>query len=136
MRPLRMVKRSALIGLLLLLGCSFGSGSAQDASIDHARALLLHGDYKEAIAAFGSLLDKNANDKEARTGLLQALLATGDYSGAESKARSYLTAKKEDASLQNVLGEVLLLTGKYQESATQFEHAAASASSARPGSSS
>src|SRR5215831_15121176 len=108
MRPARMVKRSALIGLLLLLGCSFGSGSAQEVSIDRARALLLHGDYKEAISAFSSLLQKKANDNEARSGLLRALLATGDYSGAESKARAYLGAKKDDASIQNMLGEVLL----------------------------
>ncbi|HWX40899.1 MAG TPA: tetratricopeptide repeat protein [Blastocatellia bacterium] len=131
-RPRRAAPTGHLVAtsLFLLLGCSF----AQDASIDRARALLLHGDYKAAISAFSSMLEKNATDKDARIGLLQALIATGDYAGAENKAKAYLGAKQDDASLQNILGKVLFQTGRYQESATQFERAAAAAGPAGPGS--
>ncbi len=125
--PLHVVtpmKRSVLIIVLLLFGCSFNSGAAQDVSIARGKQLLKHGGYKEAIALFTALVSKNPNDADATEGLARALIETGDYSSAEKRSRDFLNAHPSEAALRIALAEVAFQTGRYAEASLEFERAA------------
>lgn len=117
------MKRSFLLVLVLVFGCSFNSRAAQDISIARGRDLLKHGNYKEAIAVFTALTAKNANDAEATGGLVRAQIETGDYEGAEKRTRDFLNAHPADASLRLALGEIEFETGRYPDAASEFERA-------------
>jgi tetratricopeptide (TPR) repeat protein len=108
----------------LLLGCSFGSSAAQEASLDSARGLLNRGSYKEAIAAFKTLIARNAEDADALNGLIRAEIETGEYSSAEKRAREFLAGHATSAGIRTQLAETYLLTGRYSEAATEAERAA------------
>src|SRR5262249_9833864 len=118
------MKRLAIISILFLFGCSFQSGAAQEVSQARGQDLLKHGNYKEAIQVFTSLLDKNSKDAAAAEGLIRAQIETGDYTNAEKRARDFLNAQPEKAPVRNELGEIKLETGRYAEAASEFERAA------------
>lgn len=124
------MKRSVLLILVFLFGCSFNSGAAQEISAAHGRELLKGGNYKEAITVFTALAGKNANDADATEGLVRAQIETGDYTSAEKRARDFLVGHPTDASLQNALGEIEFQTGRYSEAASEFERAARDAKGA------
>lgn len=116
------MRKLTICVLIFLLGCSFRSGAAQEATHDTAQNFLAHGLYKEALAAYTALLQKNPSDKEARLGLVQTLIETGDYSGAEKKTKEFL-ASSPDTSLRAKLGEIEFITGRYGEAASEFDRA-------------
>jgi len=117
------MKRLGFLTLVLLLGCSFQSGAAQEVSLARGRDLLKHGSYKEAIAVFNSLVDKNSKDADAVEGLVRAQIETGDYVAAEKRARDFLNTQPAEASLRVALGEIRFETGRYSEAASDFERA-------------
>src|SRR6266496_5500385 len=55
-----LMRRLGIVIIVFLLGCSFRSGATQEASLARGRDLLKHGSYKEAIAVFTALADKNS----------------------------------------------------------------------------
>jgi tetratricopeptide (TPR) repeat protein len=118
------MKRSLLVMLVLVFGCSFNSGAAQDVSVARGKQLLKHGGYKEAIAVFTTLVGKNANDADAAEGLVRAQIETGDYASAEKRSRDFLVSHPTDAPLLIGLGEIEFGTGRYAEAAADFERAA------------
>ncbi|MFY9557618.1 MAG: tetratricopeptide repeat protein [Blastocatellia bacterium] len=117
------MRRFGIIIIIFFFGCSFNSG-AQEISIARARDLLKTGNYKEAIAVFTALLDKNQKDAAATEGLARAQMETGDYSSAEKRARDFLAAQPSEGSVRITLGEIELDTGRYSEAATDFDRAA------------
>jgi tetratricopeptide (TPR) repeat protein len=116
------MRKLTIFVLIFLLGCSFRSDAAQEATPETARAFLTHGLYKEALAAYTALLQKNPSDIEARLGLLDTLIETGDYSIAEKKAKEFLSSSA-DASVRARLAEVQFITGRYPEAAAEFDRA-------------
>jgi predicted Zn-dependent protease len=117
------MKRLGFLTLVLLLGCSFQSGAAQEISLARGRDLLKHGSYKEAIAVFTALVDKNSKDADAVEGLIRAQIETGDYAAAEKRVRDFLNAQPAEASLRVALGEIEFETGRYSEAGAEFERA-------------
>ena len=107
--------------LLFFFSCSYSS--AQEISLTRGRELLKKGNYKEAIAVFTALIDKNSNDTDAIEGLVQAQIETGDYTSAEKRAREFLNSHPGESALRRALGDVELETGRYPEAATEFERA-------------
>src|SRR5882762_1458131 len=101
-----MMRRLVIISIVLFFGCSFNSSSAQEATLDRAKVLLKHGAYKEAIASFSTLLQKNANDREAFECLSRAQIDTGDYENAEKRLRSFLKEHPSDANARCTLGDL------------------------------
>ncbi|HLF83084.1 MAG TPA: tetratricopeptide repeat protein [Blastocatellia bacterium] len=118
------MKRLGFLTLVLLLGCSFQSGAAQEVSLARGRDLLKHGSYKEAISVFTALVDKNTKDASAVEGLIRAQIETGDYTTAEKRTRDFLNAPPAEGSLRVSLGEIAFETGRYAEAASEFERAA------------
>jgi len=118
------MKRLGFLTLVLLLGCSFQSGAAQEVSLARGRDLLKHGSYKEAIAVFTALVDKNAKDVGATEGLIRAQIETGDYATAEKGTRDFLNTQPAEGSLRVALGDIEFETGRYVEAASEFERAA------------
>ncbi|HEY6330463.1 MAG TPA: tetratricopeptide repeat protein [Blastocatellia bacterium] len=114
-------KRLVFIGLVSLLGCSF-NGRGQS-PLAHADDLMAHGDYKGAVSAFQSLLQKDPANHEAACGLLTADLETGAYTNAESTARDFLAKNPGDAAVRNLLAKALLSTGRLAEAQKEFESA-------------
>ncbi|HUK91751.1 MAG TPA: tetratricopeptide repeat protein, partial [Blastocatellia bacterium] len=121
------IKKLALIGVALLVGCSFVGGAAQEPTLTRANQLLSHGDYKAAITMFQSLLQQEATEREAQIGLLSAEIETGAYRDAETRARQYVAASPGDGRLHNLLAEVLLDTGRLADAQKEFESATESA---------
>ncbi|HSB11306.1 MAG TPA: tetratricopeptide repeat protein [Blastocatellia bacterium] len=119
------MKRLSIIVLVLLFGCSFSSPAAQEITLARGRDLLLHGSYKEAIAVFTALIDKNTNDAGAIEGLVRAQIEIGEYAAADKRAREYLRSHPGEAGVRVALGEVELETGQYAEAASEFERASA-----------
>ncbi|HWP41918.1 MAG TPA: tetratricopeptide repeat protein [Blastocatellia bacterium] len=117
------MKRAALILIICFFGCSINSGAAQEPTIERGQTMLKHGAYREAIATFIALLQKNPADAEARRGLVAALFETGDYTEAEKKAKDFLKDQPSDLLLQVMLAEVQLETGRYAEAASAFDRA-------------
>jgi tetratricopeptide (TPR) repeat protein len=115
------MKRIAIVAIVFLLGCSFNSSSAQEATVERARLLLKHGAYKEAIAAYSALLQKNSADREAFEGLTRAQIATGELEAAEKRLRALLSDSSSEASARTLLGELEFGTGRYAEAAADFE---------------
>jgi tetratricopeptide (TPR) repeat protein len=116
------MKRSSFIVIFLLLGCSLNSGAAQENSLERGKVMLKAGAYKEAIATFTALLQKNPGELAAQEGLLRAQMETGEYAAAEKKVKDFLDLQPAP-SLRVMLGEILLETGRYTEAAAQFERA-------------
>ena len=110
--------------IVLFFGCSFNSSSAQEATLERAGVLLKHGAYKEAIAAYSTLLQKNAADAEALEGLTRAQIETGEYQSAEKRLRAFLNEHPADASARSSLGDVEFQTGRYADAAGDFARAA------------
>jgi tetratricopeptide (TPR) repeat protein len=117
------MKRLGLIILLFLFSCSFNSGAAQEVSIERGRDLHKHGSYKEALSVFDTLVQRNANDRDAIEGRVLSQLALGQYEAAESRIKAYLKDNPVDGALRVVLAEILLETGRYGEASAEFEHA-------------
>jgi tetratricopeptide (TPR) repeat protein len=117
------MKRTAIIIIVFLFNCCFISGAAQEVSIGRGRELLKRGSYKEAITVFNALLDKDASDGEARSGLIRALIETGEYQAAERKAKEYLGGSSASPALRADLAEIELKTGRYTEAAADFDRA-------------
>jgi tetratricopeptide (TPR) repeat protein len=117
------MKRLGFLTLVLLLGCSFNSGAAQEVSLARGRDLLKHGSYKEAIAVFTALADKNSKDGGAVEGLVRAQIETGDYAAAEKRARDFLNTQPAEGFVRVALGEIEFETGRYSEAASEFERA-------------
>ena len=118
------MRRLCFLTLALLLGCSFQSGEAQDVSLERGRDLLKRGSYKEAMAVFTALVDKNAKDASAVEGLIRTQIETGDYAAAEKRARDFLNNQQSAGAIRAGLGEIELETGRYSEAASEFERAA------------
>jgi len=118
------MKRFLIIAIVLFFGCSFNSSSAQEGTLDRARVLLKHGAYKEAIAAYSTLLQKNPADHDAFEGLTRAQIETGEYESAEKRLRTFLNEHPSDASGRCTLGDIEFLTGRYAEAATDFARVA------------
>jgi tetratricopeptide (TPR) repeat protein len=116
-------KRALLALLLLFLGCSFNSSAAQEATLDRARALLKQGAYKDAIAAFNALLQKNPADHDALDGLTRAQIETGDYETAEKRLKAFLGDRTGDADARCQLAEIEFETGRYADAAADFARA-------------
>jgi tetratricopeptide (TPR) repeat protein len=117
------MKRAVLILIICFFGCSINSGAAQEATVARGQTMLKHGAYREAIATFNALLQKNPKDAEAQQGLVSALFETGEYAEAEKKAREFLKDTSSSLPLRLIVAEVQLETGRYQEAATEFEGA-------------
>jgi tetratricopeptide (TPR) repeat protein len=117
------MRRLGIVIIVFLLGCSFNSGAAQEVSLARARDLLKHGSYKEAIAVFAALADKNSKDGGAVEGLVRAQIETGDYAAAEKRARDFLNMQPLEGFVRVALGEIEFETGRYSEAAAEFEHA-------------
>src|SRR6185436_19909899 len=96
---------------------------AQEISLTRGRELLKKGSYKEAIAVFTGLIDKNSNDADAIEGLVRAQIETGDYTSAEKSAREFLNSHDSASALRVALGDIEFQTGRYPEAATEFERA-------------
>ncbi len=122
-RPYRLVKRFGIITIVFLIGCSFNSSSAQEATAERAGILLKHGAYKEAIAAYAALLQQNPADYEAFEGITRARMATGDYEAAEKGLRALLNEHSSNANARSLLGEIEFETGRYAEAAADFDRA-------------
>jgi len=118
------MKRLGLITLIFFLNCTYYSGAAQSSPIEQARDLLKRGSYKEAIAAFSSLVAKNPGDAEAQEGLARARMETGDYSSAEKQVAAFLSSQPDAAPLRLISGDVKLETGRYAEAYSDYELAA------------
>ena len=118
------MRRLGIITIVLFFGCSFNSSSAQEATLERARVLLKHGAYKEAIAAYSNLLQKNAADREAFEGLTRAQIETGEYQNAEKRLRAFLNEHPSDASARTSLGDIEFQTGRYSEAAADFARVA------------
>jgi cellulose synthase operon protein C len=118
------MRRLAIIAIVLFIGCSFNSSSAQEATLDRARVLLKHGAYREAIAAYSTLVQKNPADREAFEGLTRAQIETGEYENAEKRLRTFLNEHGSDASARCSLGDIEFLTGRYAEAAADFARVA------------
>ncbi|HEY7546964.1 MAG TPA: tetratricopeptide repeat protein, partial [Blastocatellia bacterium] len=117
-----MMRKLSICVLIFLFGCSFRSGAAQEATNETAQSFLTHGLYKEALAAYTALLQKNPADAEARLGLVQTLIETGDYSTAEKKVKEFL-GSSSDAGLRLKFAEIQFITGRYAEAAAEFDRA-------------
>lgn len=109
--------------LLFFFSCSFSSPAAQEITLERGRALLHRGGYKEAIAVFTALIEKNANDAGAVAGLVEAQIETGDYAAADKRAREFLRSHAAESAVRVLLGRVQLETGRYADAATEFERA-------------
>ena len=118
------MRRLGILTIVLFFGCSFNSSSAQEATLERARVMLLHGAYKEAIATYSTLLQKNANDREAFDGLTRAQFETGEYQNAEKRLRAFLNEHPSDARARSAIGDIELQTGRYAEAATDFARVA------------
>ena len=118
------MKRLSLLTLVLLLGCSFQSGAAQEVSLERGRDLLKRGDYKEAIKVFTALVDKDSKDAGAAEGLVRAQIETGEYAAAEKRARDFLNGRPAESPIRIAIGEIQMETGRYAEAASEFERAA------------
>jgi tetratricopeptide (TPR) repeat protein len=117
------MNRLLFIGLILILNCSFSGRGAEEPSLARADQMLVRGDYKAAIAAFDSLLQKDPSARGAQIGLLSAQTETGQYREAEANARQYLGKTPGDAGLRVLLADVLLRTGRLSEAGKEFESA-------------
>ena len=115
------MKRFGIITVFFLFGCSFNSSSAQEAPAERARVLLKHGAYKEAIAAYSALIQKNPADDDALDGLTRARIETGDYQIAEKTLRTFLNEHPSDAIARSWIAEIEFQTGRYAEAANDFE---------------
>jgi tetratricopeptide (TPR) repeat protein len=124
------LKRLCFLTLALLLGCSFQSRAAQEISLERGRDLLKHGSYKEAIAVFTALVDKNGKDAEAVEGLVRGQIETGEYGTAEKRARDFLNTHPSEGAVRVALGELQFETGRYAEAGSEFERAARDAKGA------
>jgi tetratricopeptide (TPR) repeat protein len=113
---------SIMLALFLAVGIA-----AQDSALERGQVLLAHGAYKEAIAHFNAMLEKQADTIDAQVLLLRALTETGDYVGAEKRAKEFLAKQPNEARLKIALGEVMFETGRYAEAAAEFERAAKTA---------
>jgi len=110
--------------LLCLMGLASGSSASGPIQSETSAAqLLVHGDYKAAIAGFQSVLTRDPGNKTARDGLLTALIETGQYKDVQAKIVEYLKSA-QDPSLLNIQGHLLLEIGRHQEAAIAFERAA------------
>jgi tetratricopeptide (TPR) repeat protein len=118
------MKRTVLIALLFVFGCSFNSGAAQEISLARGRELLKHGSYKEAIAVFTTLADKNSNDAETTESLVRAYIETGDYTRAAQRAADFLNAHPAEAAMRVASGQIKLETGRSAEADAEFDRAA------------
>jgi tetratricopeptide (TPR) repeat protein len=118
------MRRLVIVTIVLFFGCSFNSSSAQEATLERARVLLKHGAYKEAIAAYSTLLQKNAADREAFGGLTRAQIETGEYQNAEKRLRTFLNEHPSDASARSLLGDIEFQTGRYPEAAADYARVA------------
>src|SRR6185369_6950910 len=119
-----MIRRLAIITIVLFFGCSFNSSSAQEATLERASVMLKHGAYKEAIATYTTLLQKNPSDHEALEGLTRAQIETGEYQTAEKRVKAFLNEHPLDAIVRCSLGDIELQTGRYPEAAADFARAA------------
>ncbi|HTG18182.1 MAG TPA: tetratricopeptide repeat protein, partial [Blastocatellia bacterium] len=117
------MKRTVLIALLFVFGCSFNSGAAQEMSVARGRELLKQGNYKEALSVFVTLLEKNELDRDAFEGRILCQLAVGQYEAAENRTKVYLQENQADTSLRVLLGEIKLETGRYAEADAEFDRA-------------
>jgi len=118
------MKRLSFLTLVLLLGCSFQSGAAQEVSLERGRDLLKRGEYKEAIKVFTALVEKDSKDAAAAEGLIRAQIETGEYAAAEKRARDFLNSRTTEAPIRIAVGEIEMETGRYAEAASEFERAA------------
>ena len=94
------------------------------ASEDHARALYLGGEaylqlgqFKEAEAAFRSLIALRPKSVPAMTGLGRALLGLDRAKDAVDVLRKAFKANRRDAGAQRALGDALAATGQKKEAA-------------------
>ncbi|HLG17315.1 MAG TPA: tetratricopeptide repeat protein [Blastocatellia bacterium] len=118
------VNRLAIITLVSLLSCS---SAAPEESLQRGQDLLNRGSYKDAIAVFTSLVEKNPADVKVVEGLIRALIETGDYRSAENRAVALLEAQPSTDSVRAALAEIKLETGRYQEAVNEFDRAARNA---------
>jgi cellulose synthase operon protein C len=118
------MKHLAIILLTLVFSCV---SVAQDLSLDRGKNLLKSGAYKEAIAHFNSMLEKQADNREAQELLIRAQIETGDYAAAEKRVKDFLAKAPGDAPLRNALGDIQFETGRYAEAAAEFDRAAKTA---------
>ena len=100
---------------------------AQDVALERGKVLLRGGAYQQAIAQFNSILEKQADNREAQELLLRAQAEVGDYTGAEKRVKEFLAKAPNAAELRIVLGTIEFLTGRYPEAAQEFDHAAKAA---------
>jgi tetratricopeptide (TPR) repeat protein len=118
---------ASIISLIIILSSLV---LAQDLTLERGQVLLTHGAYKEALAHFNAMLEKQADDKEAQVSLLRTLFESGDYAAMEKRAKEFLVKQPNEARLRIALGEVMFETGRYAEAATEFDRAAKTAKQA------
>ncbi len=118
------VKRIGIIAIVFVFGCSFNSGAAQETSVARGRELLKKGDYKEALAVFVALLQKNGLDRDAFEGRILCQFAVGQYEAAGNRTKVHLAENPSDAALRVLFAEIYFETGRYQEADIEFDRAA------------
>jgi tetratricopeptide (TPR) repeat protein len=107
---------------LLSLSCV-----AQDLSLERGKTLLQAGSYKEAIAHFNAMLEKQPDNREAQELLIRAQIDTGEYPAAEKRVKEFLGKAPGEAPLRVALGDIEFETGRYVEAAAEFDRAAKTA---------
>jgi cellulose synthase operon protein C len=118
------MKYLSSISLILILFCA---ATAQELTLERGQELLTHGAYKEAIAHFNGMLEKQTDVSEAQALLLRALMETGEYAAAEKRVKEFLVKQPNQPQLRIALGDVLFETGRYLEAAAEFDRVARSA---------
>ncbi len=119
--PLRFV---GLVFVCLVSACT-SRGHAQ-ATLDEAHTMVQGGDYAAGIAAYRSLLARDASWQAAH-GLAQALQATGQYQEAASMLRAHIADSITNArQLFTTLGETLRALGEHTQAEDAFQRAVTS----------
>ena len=103
------MKHLAIILLTLVFSCV---GVAQDLSLERGKTLLKSGAYKEALAHFNAMLEKQADNREAQELLIRAQIETGDYAAAEKRVKDFLAKAPAEAPLRVALGDIEFETGR------------------------
>jgi cellulose synthase operon protein C len=118
------MKYLSSISLIFILFCAV---TAQELTLERGQELLTHGAYKEAIAHFNSMLEKQTDVGEAQVLLLRALMETGEYGVAEKRVKEFLVKQPNQPQLRIALGDVLFETGRYLEAAAEYDRVAKTA---------
>lgn len=105
----------ALLVTLAFAITACGTGADEQAYLDKAAGYLEKSDLNAASIELKNVLQKNANNAEARYLLGQIYLRLGDVRSAEKELRRALKAGWDEAAVQLLLAETLYRQGDFQQ---------------------